>query len=76
LAIKVIECVQHAERASVTKTVVHKVQTPDLIGGRGLEELLFDTSWKPFLGPAVNIEPHGRVDPVDTLVIPRTTFIA
>lgn len=35
-----------------------------------LEERLLHTRRKALLGPASNIEPHGRVNAVDALVIP------
>jgi hypothetical protein len=50
--------------------VVHEVQAPDLVGSRRLEELLLGASWKPLLGPATDVEPQSRVDPIDALVIP------
>lgn len=72
LPIEVVNDVEHAERTTVPKAVVHEVQAPDLIGSRRLEELLFGARREPLFGPATDIESQRCVDPVHALVIAGT----
>lgn len=71
LPVKVVDYVQHPERTTIPEAVMHEVQAPDLIRRCWLEELLFKACRKSFLGSPPDIEPHGGVDPVYALVIPR-----